>query len=120
MERVTFIEFRGRSIFIEDFSSLRPGDEFRTTLEAAAAIIRSQPPKSVLALLDVTRATLNAEAIGMLRTSTAENAPFVRAAAVVGVKGLRGVALRAVAKFLGLGFGIFRDRPSALDWLIAQ
>lgn len=120
MERVTFIEFRGRSVLIEDFSNLRPGDEFRRALDVAAAAIRSQPPASVLALVDATHATFNAEAIGMLKTFTAANAPFVRAAAVVGVDGLLGVAMLAVAKFSGRTFARFPDRPAALDWLVTQ
>lgn len=120
MERVTFIEFRGRRILIEDFSSLRPGDEFRATLDEAATAIRSQPPASVLALVDATNATFNAEAIGMLKEFTAANTPYVRAAAVVGIEGLLGVAMLAVAKFSGRTFARFPDRPAALDWLIAQ
>lgn len=120
MERVSFIAFRGRSILIEDFSGLRPGDEFRATLDDAGAAIRSQALKSVLALVDATHATFNAEAFGMLKTFTAENAPFVRAAAVVGIEGLLGVAMLAVARFSGRTVGRFPDRPSALDWLIAQ
>jgi len=120
VERVTFIEFRGRSILIEDFSGLRPGDDFRATMDDAATVIRSQPPKSVLALVDATHATFNAEAIGILKAFTAENAPFVRAAAVVGVGGLLGVAMLAVAKLSRRTFARFPDRPSALDWLIAQ
>jgi hypothetical protein len=120
VERVTFIGFRGRSILIEDFSGLRPGDEFRAALDDAAAVIRSQPPGSVLALMDATHSTFNAEAIGMLKAFTEENAPFVRAAAVVGVAGLLGVAMLAVARFSGRTVGRFPDRPSALDWLIAQ
>ena len=120
MERVTYIEFGGKNILIEDFSGLRPGGEFRSIIEAAAAIIRSQPPRSVLALVDVSHSTFNAETIGTLKTYTAENEPFIRAAAVVGIEGLLGVALLAVSKFSGRTFGSFQDRPSALDWLIAQ
>ncbi len=120
MERITFIEYGGRNILIEDFSGLRPGEEFRVCLEAAAAIIRSQPPRSVLALVDVSHSTFNAETIGTLKTFTTENEPYVRAAAVVGIEGLLGVALLAVSRFSGRTFGSFPDRPSALDWLIAQ
>ena len=100
MERITFIEYGGRNILIEDFSGLRPGDE--------------------LALVDVSHSTFNAETIGTLKTYTTENEPYVRAAAVVGIEGLLGVALLAVSKFSGRTFGSFPDRPSAMDWLIAQ
>ena len=120
MERVTYIEFGGKNILIEDFSGLRPGGEFRTIIEAAAVIIRSQPPKSVLALVDVSDSTFNAESIQVLKTYTTENAPFVQAVAVVGVEGLQRLALLAVSKFSGRTFVTFKDRPSALDWLIAQ
>ena len=120
MERVTYIEFGGKNILIEDFSGLRPGGEFRSIIEAAAAIIRSQPPKSVLALVDVSDSTFNAESIETLKRYTTENEPFIRAAAVVGIEGLQRVALLAVSKFSGRTFGSFKDRPSALDWLIAQ
>jgi hypothetical protein len=120
VERITFIEYGGRSILIEDFSGLRPGGDFLVIIEAAAAIIRSQPPKSVLALVDVSDSTFNADSIVTLKRYTTENEPYVRAAAVVGIEGLLGVALLAVSKFSGRTFGSFRDRPTALEWLVAQ
>jgi hypothetical protein len=120
MDRIVFIEYHGQQVLIEDFSNLRPGDEFRATLEAARTIIHSQPPKSVLALFDATHSTFNAEAIGLVKDFTAQNEPFVKGAAVVGIEGLRRIALMAVSKFSGRTFKTFKDRPSALDWLVEQ
>jgi hypothetical protein len=39
---------------------------------------------------------------------------------VVGIEGLLNIALTAVSKFSGRTFKTFKDRPSAMDWLVEQ
>lgn len=120
MERVAFIEHRGKQVLIEDFSDLRPGDEARSTVEAARLVIETQPAQSVLALVDVTGSRFDADTIALFKDITVRNAPHMKAVAVVGIEGLLHAALLTVSRFSGRTFHTFKDRASALDWLAEQ
>lgn len=120
MERVYFTQYRGKKILIEDFTNLRPGEEFLNTIAAAQKTITSQPPKSVLALLDATGGTFNNEMLSAMKSFVSANTPYVKSVAVVGVKGFLDVALNILSKAAGRSFHTFSDRQSAMDFLITQ
>jgi len=120
MGRVQTIQHRGKNVLIEDFSEIKPGDEFRAAIDEARRFIASQPPKSVLALFDATGSRFNTEALGEMKQFTKDNEPFIKASAVVGIEGILSIALMAVSRFSGRTFETFTDRPSALDWLVEQ
>ena len=120
MGRVSFAEHRGKQIIVMDFSRLRPGDEFRASIAEARAWIAGQPKKSILSIFDASGAVYNLEVVNVLKGFTQHNEPFMKASAVVGVEGLLSIALTAVSKFSGRTFKTFKDRPSAMDWLVEQ
>lgn len=120
MSRVSFVEHRGKTIVVMDFSNLRPGDEFFSGILEAKAWFASQPAKSALSVFDATGAVYNMEVVNVLKAFTKHNEPFVKASTVVGVEGLLNLALTAVSKFSGRTFKTFKDRPSAMDWLVEQ
>jgi len=120
MDRIRFEEHQGKKILIEDFTQLKPGEEFMSTLASAKTTIASQPPKSVLAVLDATGASFNAEILGAMKEFTRDNTPYVKAATVVGITGMLEVALSAVSKFSGRDFKSFPTRDAAIEWLIKQ
>jgi hypothetical protein len=120
MSRISFVEHRGKRIIVMDFSHLRPGDEFLASVAEAKAWFATQPPKSALSIFDATGAVYNLEVINVLKHFTKHNEPFVKASSVVGIEGLLNIGLTAVSKFSGRTFKAFRDRPSAMDWLVEQ
>ena len=48
------------------------------------------------------------------------NKPHVRAAAVVGIDGLKKIVYEAVMRFSGRNVPVFPDLETAKDWLVAQ
>jgi hypothetical protein len=117
MERIQWLDFKGRKILIEDFSGVKPGDEFRETLAKASRAIASQPPKSVLALFDATDANFDMESLTALGEFVKQNTPFVKFSCAVGITGLLVVALQAVQRVGGRDFKMFSDRQEALEFL---
>lgn len=117
MERIRFVEHKGKSILLEDFSAVKPGEEFQQTLEQAGLAIRSQPPKSVLALFDATNANFDMESLTALGEFVKKNTPFIKFAAVVGITGLLTIALQAVQRVGGRDFKVCSTREEALDFL---
>ena len=120
MERIHFIQHNGKSILIEDFSNLTPGKEFLGVIAFAQKTIASQPPHSVLALLDATNAHYDTEIISAMKQFVKANTPYIKCAAVVGIKGLLNVALNVLSNAAGRTFHSFPDRQSAMDFLAKQ
>jgi hypothetical protein len=120
MSRISFVEHRGKQIIVMDFSHLRPGDEFLASVAEAKAWISSRPAKSILSIFDATGAVYNLEVVTVMKDFTKHNEPFIKASTVVGIEGLLNIALTAVSKFSGRTFKTFKDRPSAMDWLVEQ
>jgi hypothetical protein len=120
MERINFLQFKGVSILIEDFTNLRPGQEFLDTIQTAQTLIAKQPPKSVLAVLDATNASYNSEILAKMKDFVQANTPYIKCATVVGITGLLSVALITMSKASGRDFNNFATRQEAIDFLVAQ
>jgi hypothetical protein len=120
MERLQFVTHQGKKILVEDFTNLRTGPDFYESLNKAKALIAQQPPKSVLAVFDVTGTSFNNDTLNAVKEFTKANTPYIKAAAVVGITGLLQVALTAVSKFSGRDFVSFPTRAQAMEWLIKQ
>ncbi len=118
MERIRFVDYKGQRVLIEDFSNLTPGPEFFAVIETAQRIITSQPPKSVLAVLDASGTRFNTEVINRMKDFVKANSPYIRCSAVVGVTGLLNVALMTLSNVRGQSFKSFDDRASALEFVI--
>jgi hypothetical protein len=120
MDRVSFLQYEGKTILLEDFTNLRPGPEFLDAMKIAQATIARQPRGSILALLDATGATFNSEMLSALKTFVQSNTPYIKCATVVGITGLLNVALTTVTRVAGRSFHTFPTRQAAMDFLITQ
>jgi hypothetical protein len=123
MGRINFVQHKGKSILIEDFTNMKPPkdmDEFLRTIKEAHQAFASQPQKSVLAVFDVTNSSFNTEVMSMLKDFTISNTPYVKCAAIVGLTGLMKIALATVSKLTGRSFQLFPSRQAAMDFLVTQ
>jgi hypothetical protein len=75
------------------------------------------PRKGVLLLTDVTNAVYSRESTSAIKDFASKNTPFIKASAVVGVDGLRGLVLRAINTMTGRDIKVCKNRFEALDWL---
>jgi len=117
MERVRFIEHNGKKILFLDFSRISAQTVLSVIVEAKA-VIRTQPPRSVLTLSDVTGAGFNEEVTQAMKDFVVHNKPYVTAAAVVGANGFRQVILNSVMWFSGRRLHAFSTADEAKDWLV--
>jgi hypothetical protein len=116
-DRVRFIQYKGKTILIEDYSNLGPTPEFFETLRTAQEVIGRQAEHSVLAVVDVSNSTFDMEILNALGKFVKANTPFIKCAAVVGVKGLAEVGLMAVSRLGGRSFKTFAAKEEALEYL---
>lgn len=119
MDRAQFIEYKGVRILQIDFSKCSI-EEIHKVIASAKPLIRSQPEKSVLTLTYTDGGKFDSEVIGSLKEFTKGNEPYVKAAAVVGIKGLQRVVLDAITLFSKREFGAFDDMEKAKDYLVTH
>ena len=119
MQRVKPINHYGKQLLLLDFSGARKED-FPVALEEAEKSIRNQPLNSVLTLTDVSGARYNEEIVQTIKEFTKGNKPFVKAAAVVGLDGLKKIICSTVMLFSQRNLKAFDDIEKAKDWLSQQ
>jgi len=119
MERVQFVQHNGKEILLLDFSRCTAKDALALIDEAAAAI-RTRPQQSLLTLTDVTDMRFNDTLNQRMKVFTAQNKPYVKAAAVVGVTGLKKILFDAVMVFSKRKIHAFDNRETAKAWLITH
>ncbi len=116
MARVEFIKHNGKELLYLDFSNSKPSDVFLIINEAKQTI-RTRPENSVLTLTDVTNMRFDDRVTQQMKEFTVHNKPYVRAAAVVGVEGIKKIILNAVMLFSKRKFHTFDTIESAKHWL---
>ncbi len=119
MERIRFIQHKGKEILFLDFSACKAG-EVLLVIDKAAPVIAGRPEKSLLTLSNVTNARFDDTVSQRMKEFTAHNKPFVKAAAVVGITGLKKIVFEAVMLFSKRKLHAFETVEQAKDWLAAQ
>jgi Cu2+-containing amine oxidase len=115
-DKVRFITHAGKKLLHLDFSHCKP-DEALDIIARAKKVIAQQPEQSLLTLTDVTDTRFSDAVAQEMKHFTAHNRPFVRAAAVVGVTGLKRIIFEAVIAFSGRKVTTFDSIEKAKQWL---
>ncbi len=119
MERVQFIQHKGKAILFIDLSGCS-ATEILPAVEEAKATVRTQRRGSVLTLTNVTSACFDSTVSVAMKDLVQHNRPYVAAAAVVGVTGLKQIIFNSVMRFSGRHLHAFESLEEAKDWLAAQ
>ncbi len=119
MERVNFITHKNKKILHIDFINLKP-EEAAKVIDEAKAVIRTQPPNSLLTLTDSTGLRFDDALTAKMKEYAAHNQPYVRAGAAVGITGLRKIIFSAILVFSKRNLATFDDIESAKNWLADQ
>ncbi|PKL91082.1 MAG: hypothetical protein CVV21_09825 [Candidatus Goldiibacteriota bacterium HGW-Goldbacteria-1] len=98
MAGCSIINHKGKKIVHMDFSNSNQ-EEVMSTMKQAEALIRNQPPESVLGLLDISGSMYNKEIAAAFKDFAAGNKPFIKMTAVVGLEGIKKVLYDAVLMF---------------------
>jgi PAS domain S-box-containing protein len=118
--RTYFIEHEGHRILFTNAAGIKDADVALTAIAEQMAVFDTQPKGSLLTLTYIKDSVFTPAVIEALQNSTRHNAPYVKAAAVVGLSGLQRVAFTAVKLFTGRAFQVFDELEEAKRWLAAQ
>ena len=116
MARVDTIMHKGMRVVLVDISETQPA-ESTAVLPQAHNLIAMAGQKSALVLTDVSDATYNKDVAAAIKDFVGKNTPYIKASAVVGADGVRGILLQTVIFLSRREIKTFDDRASALDWL---
>ena len=119
MDRVRFLDHKGRKILLVDCSGADI-ETIRETTRRAKPIIACEPKNSLLILTDITDVPNTREASSISADFANHNKPFIKASAIVGVDGLKKAAFQAVVFLTGRKIKSFASRDEALEWLASQ
>lgn len=118
--RVRFIEHRGKQILLHDFSGIVDPQDGFAVVALSGPIVASQPPGSLLTLINVTGAHYNKDILDALRVLAKHNKPFVKASAMVGVSGLLKIIYVTFTQLSGRRIPVFSTLAEAKDYLVSQ
>ena len=117
MERIQFVEHKGKQILVIDFTECTP-QEVMMISTAVKDVIRRQAKGTVLALADFTGAQFSKDAVTRIKEVTTFDAPYVKRAAWVGTGSMPEAYFKAIQTFSTREFTPFKTRAEALDWLV--
>jgi hypothetical protein len=115
--RVQFIEHRGQRVLFINYADCDIA-LLKAVAEEMHRVISKEPPKSVLTLNDVTGTSFDSESVEVLKSKVIANVPYVKRAAVIGIRGLQKLIYEAIQKFSQRNIPLFDSRQEALDWLV--
>jgi hypothetical protein len=119
VEVVQILEYKGKRIIYMDFTNI-DRKKSAEILEQIKPTIKAEPLNSVLTLVNVTGLVFSTEMLKAFKEFTEHNKPYVKAGAVVGIKGIQKIAYDAVMKFSERQLPLFETVDEAKEWLSQQ
>ena len=120
MARTSFMEHQGKRIARLDFAGIVDEKAALDAIAEAATIIQAQPPKSVYTITVVRGARFNSTVLSAVKKLAADNIPFVKSGAIVGMGTLHKAAYLTVMYFSKRTIPAFDTEEEALEWLSKQ
>ena len=116
--RTRQISYKGKVIFMMDFSNLTSKEEIQKLITESALFIRSQPRDSLLTFTDLSGMFFNNDVRDMFSNFLKGNKPYVKGGAVVGLNGLQQIVYNGLMKITGRDIKSFNNETNAMDWLV--
>jgi len=122
MERVSFIEHKGKKILFGNYANLCGEcslEEIMEVIKFETELIAKQAKKSLLTLTDVTGIYVCKDVNDALTTMASQNRPHVKKAAVVGISGIKLTFFNIMMALSDRKVKVFNDIEAAKDWLVS-
>lgn len=120
MPRTEFMEYRGKRIARLNFADIAEEAEALEAIAEAGRIIQGQPSKSLYTLTIVRGSRFNSVVLSAIKRLAADNAPYVRSGAIVGMGTLHKAAYLTVMYFSKRTIPAFDSEDEAKEWIAAQ
>jgi len=115
-----WLDHKGKRVLYMNIAAKKP-EELKERLERIKMVIKGEPPKSLLCLVDVQNGNITPEITHLTKEFAKHNDPYVKTTAVIGVEGLKQVIFNGVLLFTKRkNLVIKNSKQEALDWLVQQ
>jgi hypothetical protein len=115
-DHIHFIQHQGRQILLLDLSNCS-APEVEKIFRAVPEVVTACPRGSVLILSDFRGASIDQEAIRVMKESAIFDKPFVKKSAVTGIESLPPLFYENLGSFSHRKFPTFQTRELGLAWL---
>ena len=117
MARITWVTHKGKEILVFNFCEL-PDDDYHQQINKVENSIQSTTQKDILKLSIVNGTRKAHDVIEQLQVLTDKYDSLIKKEAVIGLKGLRKVLLKATGAISNKEIASFDDIEQAKDWLV--
>lgn len=117
-DRLTFVTYKGQSIFIIDFSRCS-AKEMLALIEQIRIVVARHAPGSMLTLADFNHAEINRKVATRMKEVLTLDRPYVKRSAWVHAESVPHVFYENIKSFSQRDIPIFKTREEAMDWLVA-
>ena len=118
-QTISQVNNNDKSITILDYTNCN-FTELHKRIEEVMAWMLKQPKDSLFTLSDFSGVSFNKDILEAFKKLALHNKPFVKAGAVVGIKGLQKVAYNAIMTFSRRNMPAFNTRDEAMNWIVKQ
>jgi len=118
-ERIKFLKHEGKDILFLNFADCRSNDVLRI-IDEAKQVIGTQPEGSLLTLMDMTNARFNEVVTERMKDFTTHNKPYVKAAAIIGISGIKKIIFETVMMFSRRMIHICYNTNEAKGWSVTN
>lgn len=117
MAQIDTITHNGHAVLLVDYGGLRNEQETLAFIDTVQARIATCAPQSALLINNFANAHATTGVLRRLKEFAAQNTPYVRASALIGLSPIQEVLARAVARVAGRKLPMFDSVGDALEWL---
>jgi hypothetical protein len=115
----TWIEYKGKKIFYQDFSkNFYNAAAVKAELADVQKVVIGQPKDSVLVLSDFRDTSVGSELLSSMNDASAATKAYVHKTAVLGVTGMKRKLADLLTALTGQQLKYFDDIGAAKDWLV--
>jgi hypothetical protein len=115
----TWIEYKGRKIFYQDFSkNFYNSAAVKTELAEVQEVVKAQPKDSVLVLTDMRDTNVGSDLLPAMNAASAATKDHVHKTAVLGVTGVKRKLADLLTSLTGQQLKYFDDIEAAKKWLV--
>lgn len=117
----TWIEYKGKKIFYQDFSkNFYNSAAVKAELAEVQEIVKAQPLDSVLILTDMRDTNIGSDLLPIMNEASAATKAYVHKTAVLGVTGIKRKLADLLTALTGQQLKYFDDIEAAKRWLAEE
>ncbi len=120
MKKVRYIKYKDKKVLYIDFSNANKKDEMIKIMKEAQKEIFASPPDSLLTISNFADCVVDYSLTYELKQYISQNKPYIKAAAILGIGGIKRVILNTVMQITQRKFYVFNNLKDALEWIIKQ